>query len=216
MKHKKKKHNYERRGYEIQSHVPFEHRKKKKFSTGMKLLSAFLSIAVIGGFFYWQSTLNSKPSTAQQYPSLVAGSTYLSPTIESNGTKVSVPYTYVDSKKLVFLDLKLERTTNEIRYQGRSIPLSLYKAGQYLPVVIISTPTQKVISGIRVCEPCGSFSFHIIDGRYLDCDSCHTKWDIETLSGVSGGCPNYPPPRLTNAISNDVVIDLSQLGMRVT
>jgi len=146
----------------------------------------------------------------------VAGIFYSSPTIISNGTKVSLPLSFVEKNKLVFLDLKLEKQIREFTYQGRTIPLYLYRGGEYLPLVIISTPSQKVISGIRVCEPCGSFSFHIVQGKYLDCDACHTKWDIETLKGLSGSCTNYPPPRLTSSVGDSIEIYLSPLGIKVT
>jgi hypothetical protein len=56
----------------------------------------------------------------------------------------------------------------------------------------------------------------IVQGKYLDCDSCHTKWDLETLSGETGGCLSYPPPKLTAAVGGNVEIDLLPLGMKVT
>ena len=54
--------------------------------------------------------------------------------------------------------------------------------------VSFDIPKGKTIGGIRTCEPCNGFSFHIVQGKYLSCDACGTLWDIETLQGVSGGC----------------------------
>jgi hypothetical protein len=41
------------------------------------------------------------------------------------------------------------------------------------------------------------------------------RWDLETLSGDTGGCLSYPPPKLTAAVGGNVEIDLSPLGMKV-
>lgn len=217
MGHKKKKGKHgAQRSSVMQSQQVLRYKKKRGLSTGMKILLAVFVVMIIGGIAYWQLSSQSAPSVQQQYPQTVAGIFYSSPSITSGGTKVSLPYSSVDKNKLVFLDLKLENQVNELTYQGRAIPLNLYRGGGYLPILIISTPLQKVISGIRVCEPCGSFSFHIVQGKYLDCDLCHTRWDIETLIGVSGGCPKFPPPKLTSSAGSNIEIDLSSLGIKVT
>ena len=221
MGHKKKKGKHgTQRSSEVQPLPVFEYKKRGVLSTGTKILLAVFVIIIIGGVAYWQLSSQSGQSVQQPpvppYPQTVAGIFYSSPTITSGGTKASLPYSFVDTKKLVFLDLKLENQTDELTYQGRSIPLNLYRNGEYLPLLIISTPLQKVISGIRVCEPCGSFSFHIVQGKYLDCDACHTTWNIETLIGISGGCTDYPPLKLTSSVGNSIEIDLSPLGIKVT
>ncbi len=197
------------------------HKRKGNFSTGTKAFLGLFAVILIGGMGYWQLSSRATPSSSstptsqQSYPQTVTGTLYSRPTILYGGSSISLPASVVNSNKLTFMDLKLKNPLSELTYQGRTIPLSLYGNGQYLPLVIISTPAGKVITGIRVCEPCGSFSFHIIGGRYLDCDLCHTKWDLETLSGVSGGCPNYPPPKLPTSAANDITIDLSTLGVQV-
>jgi hypothetical protein len=96
-----------------------------------------------------------------------------------------VPEEVTENNKLVFVDLKLDSTTDEFMYLGRQIILNTYREGDYLPLIIINTPQGKTIGGIRVCEPCSSFSFHIIDRKYLECDACGTKWDIEGQTGLS-------------------------------
>jgi len=207
--HKKRKRRYGvRRSPGVQSQPVLGYKKKRGLSPGLKMLLAILAVIIIGGTAYWQLS-------SQEYPQSLSGIFYSSPAIATDGTRVSLPLSFVNENKLVFLDLKLENQVNEITYQGRTVPLSLYRGGEYLPLVIISTPSKKVISAIRVCEPCGSFSFHILDAKYLDCDTCRTKWDIETLEGISGGCPNYPPPRVTSSFDDDIEIDLSPLGIKL-
>lgn len=198
---------------EVQFQQPTRVTGRRSFSTRMKASLAVFVLVLVGGAVYWQFSSSPTPSVQPQYPQTVAGVFYSSPITGPDGTNVTFPYAFADRNKLVFLDLKLEKTTSELTYQGRTIPLNLYKSGEYLPLITIITPAKKVISGIRVCEPCGSFSFHIVQGKYLDCDSCHTKWNIETLNGVEGGCQSYPPPQLSSLVGNDNIgIDLMPLG----
>lgn len=155
------------------------------------------------------------PPPQQAYPTYATGVFYNNPTITGGGTKIKVPYSFVKDKKIVFVDVKLANQTSELQYQGRTIPLRLYKSGNYLPLIALYTPSGNVKAGIRTCEPRGSFSMHIDGGKYLICDACGTKWDIETLKGVSGGCPDYPPPKLAFTVNGNIEIDLSPLGITV-
>jgi hypothetical protein len=143
----------------------------------------------------------------------VSGVFYNTPIVSVDTGRVTVPEDFVSENKLVFVDVKLDQLTNEFTYLGRKIILSSYREAEYLPLVIISTPNGKTLSGLRVCEPCSSFSFHLVDGKYLQCDSCGTRWNIETLQGISGGCTNYPPPKLTTGFVNGVVIEAGQTGL---
>ena len=201
---------------QVQSDSIYAHtRKKKRLSTGTKALVGILVFALIAGVSYLAASSSPGPSNSgqSQYPNNVAGTFYSNPTVTSDGTKATIPYSFADEKKLEFLDLKLQNPTSEIVYKGRTIPLGAYKQGGYLPLVVVVTPLQKVVSGIRVCEPCGSFSFHVVEAKYLQCDLCGTRWDIETFAGVSGGCPNFPPPKVDSSAATDIEVDLSSVGL---
>ena len=147
------------------------------------------------------------------YPSIVSGIFYDSPIVSADTGKVTVPDEALENNKLIFVDVKLQDATDEFTYLGRRIILSTYRNAEYLPLVIIKTPKGQTISGVRVCEPCSSFSFHILEGKYLSCDACGTRWDIETLQGISGGCLNYPPPILTTDLANGITIGAEQTGL---
>lgn len=149
------------------------------------------------------------------YPSLVSGVFYDTPIVSEETGKVTVPQDVLDANKMVFVDVKLENATQEFTYLGRKIILSSYRNAEYLPLVIIETPKGNTFSGVRVCEPCSSFSFHIVEGKYLSCDACGTRWTIETLQGVSGGCMNYPPPKLITGLVNGIVIEAGQTGLNL-
>ena len=147
------------------------------------------------------------------YPAEVFGVFYENAAVSPDTGKVTVPEDVVEMNTLTFVDIKLDRRTENFTYIGRDIDLTTYRDAEYLPLIIISTPKGKTISGIRVCEPCLSFSFQMIEGKYLRCDLCGTLWDIETLQGISGGCMNYPPPKLTTGKLNGIVIEAGSTGL---
>ena len=200
--------------------------KRKAVSTGMKVLSGLALIAVIVIALSFSFSAQPQPSptgqqqnsqpSSQAYPRSVNPVTYTTPTLSANGAKVTVPEAYVQSNKLVFVDLKLQVPMQTLEYQSRIIPLNIYRNGGYLPLIFISTPSGNTVAGIRTCEPCGSFSFHIVQGTNLQCDACGTEWTLENFTPVSGGCTTYPPPKLTATISEDnVEVNLSTLQVQL-
>jgi len=228
MGKKKKRHGF---GGQIPHSQSTPIYRRKRTPGWIKALVAVLFIGVVGAVGVWQfspkeSSLQPSlqpspqpspqpPPPQQAYPTYASGVFYNNPTATEGGTKIQLPYDFVKDKKIVFTDVKLANKTNELQYQGRSIPLSLYKNGNYLPLIAIHTPLGNIKAGIRTCEPCGSFSMHIGEGKYLICDSCGTKWNLETFKGVSGGCPQYPPPQLPTTIKDNIEIDLTTLGIAV-
>jgi hypothetical protein len=225
MEVKRKMGNKNKGKYRVQNHSHNEHHsassgKRNRFSNGVRVILALAFLAVIAVAFSFavssqQPQVSNSPSTSG-YPQSIAPATFSNPTITADGTKASIPKSYVDENKLVFVDLKLEQKTNTLEYQGRTIPLAYYRNGDYLPLVVISTPSGNTVTGIRVCEPCGSFSFHIVQGKYLRCDVCGTQWNLDNFADSSGGCTTYPPPKLTATVSDNVEIDLSSLQTIVT
>lgn len=188
------------------------HRKSRKEQKGVgnrnSLAVAAIFVALLG---YWGVTQIG----GSGYPDLVSGVFYDAPMVSAATGKVTVPEEVVENNKLVFVDVKLENATDEFTFLGRRIILSSYRNAEYLPLVIISTPKGKTIGGVRVCEPCSSFSFHIVDGKYLQCDACGTRWNVETLQGVRGGCMNYPPPKLATGLLDGIVVEAGQTGLRL-
>jgi hypothetical protein len=128
---------------------------------------------------------------------------------------ISIPADFLEENKLVFFDLKLEEPTVELTYLGRVIPLEWYKEGQYLPGLLVSTPKGNVVAGIRVCEPCGSFSFHIVEKKYLQCDACGTRWAIEDFSKGEGGCEDFPPPMLEVEVGQNIEVIIARTGLQI-
>ena len=190
---------------------------KKGLSNAKKMFIGLILIAVIviAASFTFSSQSPQQPTQGNSYPTNVAPVTFASPRISTDSNQVSVPVSNVNSSKLLFVDLKLTSPLQTLEYQGRTIPLSYYRDGQYLPLVVISAPSGNTIAGIRTCEPCGSFSFHIVRGANLKCDVCGTEWTLEDFTPISGGCTTYPPPRLSTTINGDnVQVDLSALDLQ--
>ena len=92
---------------------------------------------------------------------------------------VEVPLDLVKNEKLVSFEY--------LRPDGR------------IPLLAYITPAGKLVTAVGVCEPCRSTRFHI-EGNHMVCNSCFTRWDLETLKGISGGCLNYPPDTLPHEI----------------
>lgn len=175
---------------------------------------ALLAIIIIGASVAFSS---QPPPTVEgrTYPTNVSPVTYSQASIAADNSKVTVPLSEVNSSKLMFVDLKLTTPLQTLDYQGRTIPLAYYRDGGYLPLVIISTPSGNTVAGIRTCEPCGSFSFHIVKAANIKCDVCGAEWTLEDFSPVSGGCATYPPPKLPTTVNGDtVVVDLSALQLQ--
>lgn len=97
---------------------------------------------------------------------------------------------------------------------SRSTPLpSGYSAFENngMPLLAYVAPSGRLVVASSLCEPCRSYEFHIEDGE-LVCNACGTRWDLNTLRGVSGGCLSYPPEELQAEVEGDqVVIERSVL-----
>ncbi|OFW58715.1 MAG: hypothetical protein A2133_08370 [Actinobacteria bacterium RBG_16_64_13] len=90
----------------------------------------------------------------------------------------------------------------------RSTPLSAdfqaVMGGNVLPLISYVAPSGRLVVATSFCEPCRSYSFHI-EGNELVCNTCFTRWSLDTLEGVSGGCQTFPPEELVATVSGDNV-----------
>jgi uncharacterized membrane protein len=80
-----------------------------------------------------------------------------------------------------------------------------YNGKQQLPLLAYISPSGKVVTAVSLCEPCNSTTFHI-EGDQLVCNTCGTRWSLEGLKGISGGCTLYPPDAFTNSLNGDKVV----------
>jgi hypothetical protein len=102
----------------------------------------------------------------------------------------------ISGGKIVFpLSVLLEKKFVEFDYltQTNSIPLLAY-----------ISPEGKLVTSIRLCEPCNSKSFRI-DGTELACGNCETRWKLNNLEGLQGSCQKYPPAPIPSRVNGSYV-----------
>jgi uncharacterized Zn finger protein (UPF0148 family) len=76
-----------------------------------------------------------------------------------------------------------------------------------VPLLAYVSTEGKIVTAISMCEPCNSRRFHI-RGNEIICNSCGTKWEIDTLEPISGSCGKYPPDAVPNVVvGNTIRID---------
>ena len=106
-------------------------------------------------------------------------------TAATQGGKVTVLAQEVAEKKLVYWDYK--------------------EGGKNVPLLAYVTPSGAMKLAARLCEPCKGYSFRV-EGSTLICNTCGTKWDLETSKGISGGCLDYPPEVLPSTLADGKLV----------
>lgn len=76
--------------------------------------------------------------------------------------------------------------------------------GVYKALTAMVTPAGRLIVAVAMCEPCRSQRFHI-EGNILVCDTCGTRWLLNDLRGLSGGCPQYAPEQLPYEVKDGLI-----------
>ena len=101
---------------------------------------------------------------------------YLAPVKEGF---VEVPLQLVEEKKLVSFSYSRD---------GKAVPLLAYL-----------TPEGNFGAAVGFSRPCQSEKFHL-KGDDIVCDLCLTRWDLETLKGVSGDCLDHPLDKIMHTV----------------
>lgn len=198
MAHAKKKRQQKQRK-EIQDTDELRQRKRVEFeregaSGSRRVLIigaavAFAIVAVIGLSLAGSSTSPTAPERIavagpQDYSKSNTAMTAVRAEV-ANG-EVTVPLAELKRKRLLYFKYS----------QG----------GKEVPLMAMLTPSGRLFTASSMCEPCRSDKFHIEADQTLTCDACGTKWDLETLQGISGGCPNYPPQELKGSVRGDKIV----------
>jgi hypothetical protein len=94
---------------------------------------------------------------------------------------------------------------------NRYVIFDYVQTGEPIPMMAYVAPSGRIVTAIRICEPCESRSFWF-DADQIVCSACGTRWYAETLEGISGACTGYPPTEVKNTISgNNLIISLSDI-----
>ena len=181
------------------SGTQFQDKKEKvlgeKKKSSWTMISLIIVAVALGGIAYWiiegSTPANSGVSSVSPQPKVSGKVDYtgqsismtdIQPTVKSG--KISIP-----------LDLVLEKRL--VRYEYET-------SGNKIPLLSYVTSSGKVITAVSMCEPCRSTRFHI-EGKTIVCNACATKWNLETLKGISGGCLNYPPDVIPSVVDNGLI-----------
>jgi uncharacterized membrane protein len=156
-------------------------------------ISLIVIAVVLGGVAFWiihgKTTANPKIASQQKVMDRVdyAGQTIPMTDIVAKVEKgkISIPLDLVKEKKMV-----------RFEYEGNGVKI---------PLLAYVTLAGREVTAISMCEPCRSTRFHIQD-KTLVCNACNTKWNIETLKGIQGGCVNYPPEVIPSTVEKDRVL----------
>jgi hypothetical protein len=106
--------------------------------------------------------------------------------------------------QVVQADGQLKLPLAEVKSK-RLIGFTYNGPGKTLPLLAYLAPSGKVVTAVSMCEPCNSTTFHI-EGKELVCNACGTRWELEDLRGIAGGCLSYPPDPFPNALAGEAVV----------
>jgi len=87
----------------------------------------------------------------------------------------------------------------EVVKEKKLVSFSYVNKENQLPLMAYITSKGILITAVSMCEPCRSTKFHI-EGTNMVCNTCGTRWELESLKGISGGCLQYPPDVIAHKI----------------
>ncbi len=174
--------------------------KKEQILGGKKLVSSFtiisaLAVIALGGIAYWM--IDGSTPANSEVPS-VAPRVMAAANVDTTGQKISMVDIQAGAKNgriTLPMDLVLEKRFVRFEYDA---------GGNKIPLLAYVTSSGKVITAVSMCEPCRSTRFHIQD-KTLVCNACYTKWTLDTLKGISGGCLKYPPDVIPHTIEKGII-----------
>ena len=167
----------------------------KKNNTIMYVGVAVIAILMItAGVFFTKYGGGSKNAAAYNIGTTVAYAQPVEMTDVANTVnagKVSIDLEAVKKAGIIY---------TEYNQNGKKVALTAWIA-----------QNGELHTSVSLCEPCRGYKFHI-EGNDLVCNACGTRWALDTLQGISGGCLTYPPQRLNYEVKDGkVLLDEAQI-----
>ena len=170
-------------------------------------VSVIAVVALLGAAGY--SKLQATKQVSSGVTLTAASGATASPASVSGGSIAMTPIDMaVDGPNATFAVADVQKSTLVSMKYPRTSPLpGVWQdiTGGTIPLISYVAPSGNLVVATSFCEPCKSTSFHI-EGNTLVCNTCFTKWDLNTLQGVSGGCTAFPPQALTVQNQNGTII----------
>lgn len=163
---------------------------KKK---GLKLWGGIIILLLVAAYSaYWFIVKDGEAGTKGLPGSQVMG--------KVNYGNTSVAMTPVEAvTKNGVLEISLEAVKEK-----KLVAFTYDNKERQLPLRAFITQKGMLVTTVGFCEPCKSEKFHI-EGDNMVCNSCFTRWDLESLKGISGGCKAYPPAVIGHKIEGGKV-----------
>lgn len=163
-------------------------------------IGALVAIVAFGGFTAYQYLIAPQPvgSVAVDGAGAAPANAKMVELTSATQTADGLSFPVQDLKNNAIVKVSYDRTNPmPAEYQALT-------GGDDLPLLSYVAPSGNLVVATSFCEPCRGTSFHI-EGDALVCDVCFTRWDLNTLKGLSGGCTDYPPEAVTAELRGDTV-----------
>lgn len=183
--------------------------KRKRFEEAGKfpvrkvvLIAVVAAVVLFGGAYGYQRYQQSRQiggvvvMPGVRYPTSQIEMTVLKEGVAQTAEGISFPLQDLKTKFIVGFTYK-RRSPMPKGYQ-------LAAGGNILPLMAYVAPSGRLVVATSFCEPCRSTRFHF-EGNALVCDVCFTRWDLNTLLGIGGGCFDYPPQERPAELRGDTV-----------
>lgn len=158
-----------------------------------KWVNIVIAVLFVGLIFTYFSTTQSKEEEIISKQPEIMESNYYPP-----GNFTMTPVNAVTEKGNIVISL------NDVK-QNKFVSFTYQGHNGEVPLLAYINEDGKIITAVRMCEPCNSQSFHI-SGNELVCDACGTTWEVNNLKAISGSCGKYPPDPIPSTLKNDKII----------
>jgi uncharacterized membrane protein len=88
--------------------------------------------------------------------------------------------------------------------RNRMVAFSYQARTTVIPLLALISPDGKIVTAVRLCEPCNSMDF-TIEGNELACSKCDTRWSLTNFEGLQGSCQKFPPAPIPSRVTGDRV-----------
>lgn len=188
----------EKRARFMEDYKTYRARRNKKIMAGLGIV-VILGIAL---FMY----LN-KP-----YENAKGGNFNIGSTQNYDSQKIAMtnsPLEVKADKAYISLDALKKNKILYSEYRGEK--RNYYLKLDYLPLMTYISPAGRVVLSTSICEPCTGTKF-TIEGKELVCEACGTRWRLNDMMGLSGGCVKFAPEEIKYTVEkNRLVIDEAAL-----
>lgn len=110
-----------------------------------------------------------------------------------------------DGKVIVDLDNLKQNKIVRLEIPNQKVTLPNGSTFDFMPVTAFVSDQGRVVGAISFCEPCSGTRFRI-EGKDLVCESCGTRWTLQDLKGISGGCTAYPPNEVSYQVEGSKLV----------